>query len=713
MDKYLSLFFLWIIPAVAKCLPTSVVKNKPEKTKTSMTARTHSDKVISEYMSGESERLGKYAFMPAQNSVADLTPTIILNDGNFSAAQAGALRDFIVTVNEVNNVVTQGAITVRIFKPSAFSITYAMTNGNSNVFPGVANSNSDWNFSETDAYITVTSKPGVIVNANSSKVIGFSMSRKTGVPPNTLQNISIAIVANSGGEQDASNNLTGISVNASEASSAITFGAFQLNPNGYAPLSAQLNFSAPASGKAFIRVRGKHGQLTYVEHTFNDNGQQHAIPLIGLYANYTNAVDIRVVNASGDTLAKSTMAIQAPTLSSDIALPTSIIAAPFNEADVAPGLLLVSSFSNIGTGKPSTPYFLDAYGDIRWVLDYRTHPQLNALSYDDGISRLRNGNFFFSTTTTSTIYEVDLLGNVINNWDVATKGYIFHHEVSEKPNGNFLLTATKPGSTYRNGSPTIEDYVVEIDRENGNLLTVWDLKESLDETRYAVTDEGAQGPTDWFHGNAVIHDSTDNTIVVSGRSQGVVKLDYTNRVKWILAAHKGWTTNRRGENLTQFLLQPLDITGNPISSTAVSDGAAVTSDFEWNWYQHNPSYMPNGDLLMFDNGSRREFDATPRTPYSRAVSYKIDPVNKTVQQTWTYGKERGAETFSNIVSSAQFLSQSRHIVFSPGYQVPNINGQGGKVAEIDYATERVVSEISISSANGWGFHRTKKMSAYP
>ena len=666
-------------------------------------------------LSASNDRLtNKGVQLPAQNSVPNLTPTIIINDLSFNSASVGSLRDFLVTINEINNVSTQGAITFRIFKPSAFSITYSTTSGTSNVYPGVANVNGDWDFSETDSYITLTSKAGVTVGANSNKVVGFSIGRKAGVPQNTQQNITVSIVDSSGGEQEASDNIGGIQVNATEVASGLAFSSFQVNSSGYSPLSALVNFSASVSGKTFIRVKGKHGKLTYVEHTFNDNGQQHSIPIIGLYANYTNAVDLHVIGANGDTLAKGTIPIQVSPLSPDIPLPVSIVTTPFNETDVAPGLLLVSSFSNIGTGKPSTPYFLDAYGEIRWVLDYRTHPQLNTLNYDDGINRLRNGNFFFGNTNNSIIYEVDLFGTVLNSWDMGAKGYVFHHEVSEKPNGNFLATATKPESTYTNGNPTIEDYVVEIDRQNGNLSTVWDLKESLDESRYFTTsDDGLQGPSDWFHGNAVTHDSTDNTIVVSGRSQGVVKLDYSNNVKWILAAHKGWTTNRRGEDLSQFLLQPLDAGGNPISSTAVSQGTAIDPDFEWTWYQHNPTYMPNGDLLIFDNGSRREFDATSTFKYSRAVSYKIDPINKTIKQTWAYGKERGAETFSNIVSSAQFLPQSNHVVFGPGYQVPNSNGQGGKIVEIDYATKQVVSEISISSANLWGFHRAKKMSAYP
>lgn len=481
-----------------------------------------------------------------------------------------------------------------------------------------------------------------------------------------------------------------------------------VNPSGYAPLSALVTFSSPVAGRAFIRVRGKHGKITNVEHTFNDAGTQHSIPVIGLYASYTNTIDLRILNAQGDTTAQSTCTIQTGNIPPN--MPTSIVAAPFDEASVAPGLILVSNYSNQST---YTLYMMDAYGDIRWLLDYRNHPDLKNLNYEDGVSRLRNGNFFFgdSSQPDSRIYEVDLAGNIINNW--ALSGYKFHHEVSEKPNGNFLLTATLPSSTYQTGGPTIEDYVIEIDRKSGTITNVWDLKESLDENRTTLTTlNGIQPASDWFHGNAVRYDSTDNTIVVSGRTQGVVKLDYNNNVKWILAPHAGWKTNRRDENLSQFLLQPLDAAGNPITDQAVIDGTAIAPDFEWNWYQHNNTYLPNGDLMVFDDGAVREFD--PSAPkYSRAVSYKIDPVKMTVQQTWTYGKERGTDTYSQIVSSAQFLYQSNHVVFSPGYQVPTANGLGGKVVEVNFATRQVVSEISITTANGIGFHRAIKISAYP
>jgi arylsulfate sulfotransferase len=410
--------------------------------------------------------------------------------------------------------------------------------------------------------------------------------------------------------------------------------SIKLDTYGYTPLSALINFSSPLAGKTVIIVKGKHGEKTDIKHAFNDTGLSHSVIVIGLYASYLNTVYIRSVNNNGDTVARATVNIQTGDLPAG--LPVNIENDIIPNENVAPGLNLASSFS---TSNPRIPYMVDTYGDIRWVLNYRTHPTLATLSYDNGIRRLRNGNFYFGDKVTDQIYEIDLLGQILNSWDLSATGYIFHHDINEKPDGNFILSVSKTNSTRNDGMTTIEDYIIEVNRRTGSIQTVWDLKESLDEDRMVLFND----LRDWIHVNSVLYDSTDNTIIISGRHQGVTKLDFQNRVKWIISPHRGWNTNRRGENLNNFLLTPLDAGGTPITDTAVQQGSINHPDFEWCWYQHSTIAIPNGDFMVFDNGATRNFDdAGPK--YSRAVEYKIDTVNKTIQQKWQYGKERGLET---------------------------------------------------------------------
>ena len=494
----------------------------------------------------------------------------------------------------------------------------------------------------------------------------------------------------------------------------ISADSIQVNPYGFTPLSALVSFTTEKMGRTFLRVHGKHGAFSDVTHLFTDFGTAHSIPVIGMYADTVNTVDIRLVDNAGDTLEKSTVSITTQALPAD--MPVSITTLPFNQASVESGVYLVSNLSTLNiVNRPCLPYMSDDYGDVRWVLDYSTLPALSTMFYDDGIARLQNGNFYFGDIETSAIYEVNLLGKIINTWPLP--GYSFHHNVQEKPNGNFLVSVSKQGSTNTEGHVTIEDYIIEINRQSGSVQTEWDLKESLDEYRRTLVNDAG----DWVHVNSVIYDSTDNTIVVSGRTQGVIKLDSANGVKWILAPHTGWGQNRRGEDLNAFLLTPVDASGKPYTDSTVINGTSAAADFEWCYYQHSNIYLPNGDLMVFDNGTSRNLDAVDGNTivnsapgkYSRAVEYKIDEKNKTIQQVWDYGKERDQSCYSSIISSVQYLPEKNHILFCPGYNVLNTTGNGGKIVEIDYATKQVVAETSISTANTFGFHRAKKISAYP
>ena len=477
--------------------------------------------------------------------------------------------------------------------------------------------------------------------------------------------------------------------------------ALALNPSGYAPLAARLTLTAPLSGRLRLVVHGRHGAASDIVQQFSDEGTTHTVPVLGLYADYANALNAQLISPAGQVLADTALTIQTGPLPAN--MPAALVAVPAGTA-LGGDFTLVSNFS---AASPQIPLIVDNYGDIRWLLDYHSLPGLAQLSYDCGISRLQNGNFCFGDKTTSQLFEVDTYGNVVHQWSLP--GYAFHHELYEKPDGNFLVTVSKSGSTHPDGSPTDEDYVVEIDRQSGRVAHEWDLKQCLNENRHALEPD----PVDWLHANALLYDPSDNTIIVSGRYQGVVKLDYNNRVQWLLAPHRGWGSSPQGQDLRQALFAPLDARSQLIADTAVVNGSANHPDFEWNWYQHSIQLLPNGDLLLFDNGTNRNFIHNAPSHYSRAVVYRLDPARHTVQQVWSYGKERGEETYSAIASRVQYLPAVNHLLFCPGYEVPNDAGQGGKIIELDYGTKKVLFEMELSAANGWGFHRAQRGGLYP
>lgn len=469
------------------------------------------------------------------------------------------------------------------------------------------------------------------------------------------------------------------------------------DPTGYAALTARIDLEASLPVSLELRVAGRRGPGSDVTRTFPTVAETHSITVLGLYEDFANTVELTLLDADGGELETRTYTVQTPAASPH--LPQITIDAA-DESQMVPGMTLVSYFGHGGDQLPNRPFIFDRFGDIRWVLDFDGHPQLDNLSYDDGIERLANGNFYFGAQSNDRIYEVDMTGEVLNTWSMP--GFGFHHEVLEKPDGNFLVTV------HNSSAGTIEDHVIEIDRGGGGVVNVWDLRQSLDSGRQTWSTDGE----DWVHLNAVVYDESDDTIIVSGRHQGVVKLTRDNEVVWILAPHRDWERAGDGTLLAGHLLQPLDAAGVPIADTAVLSGSANHPDFEWNWYQHAPLLMPNGNVMLFDNGDNRNF--RDEGPYSRAVEFDIEAADRTVRQVWSYGKDRGEETYSRIVSDVDYDPAEDHVFFSPGAVV--IEDFYGKVIELDRASEAVLFEATIRPPMPFfiiTFHRTERLGLYP
>lgn len=480
-----------------------------------------------------------------------------------------------------------------------------------------------------------------------------------------------------------------------------------LNPSGVAPLTALIEFETDVPVRVSIKVAGINSTKSDITHDFSEASLNHEIPVLGLYPNLENNVELTFFNSSGTNLGSKIYAITTGPLIADLPF---IEINTANRSEMIPGLTFVSYFGHRIGGEPTPqrPFVFDSFGDIRWYLNYGAgqSSELATLFYDDGMERLQNGNLYFGNGSNGTIYEINMLGEIQDSWPMP--GYGFHHEVTEKPNGNFLVTVNKQGAS------TVEDHIIEIDRGSKQIINEWDLRESLDQNRTAWPTAFADISVDWFHANALYYDETDNTIVVSGRTQGTVKLTENNEVVWIIAPHKEWNTSGADTDLTQFLLQPLDANNQPITDDEVLVGNTNHPDFEWAWYQHAPLMMPNGNVMLFDNGDNRNYGNG--SLYSRAVEYEIDEDNMTIKQVWSYGKDRGQETFSRIVSDVDYYPEQNHIFFIPG--ATNFGrSQYGKTIELDYDSQQIIFEATITQPEpAFGIitlHRTERISMYP
>jgi arylsulfate sulfotransferase len=493
-------------------------------------------------------------------------------------------------------------------------------------------------------------------------------------------------------------------------SEVLSSASVDLNPTGYAPLSAYIDLELLTRWEISsigMRVAGQDGPESDVERMFDVTGTTQRLLILGLYGGYNNSVELTFYNPNGYPKADTTFMIR--TMQDIGALPEITIDVPAT-ADWNGQMTLVKYWGFLGNIFPQRPFIMDKWGKIRWYLVFDGHPMLDDTNYNNGLKRGENGNLFFATGNVfnanggNNIYEVDMTGDILNTWPLGDD-YPAHHDILEKPNGNFLV------HVYDKNSATVEDLTFEVDRTSGAIVNVMDMKIALDQYRRAWWPD----EVDWVHANGMWWDERDNTIIHSGRTQGVWKQDEDDNVKWIISTHNGWGMSGNGVDLNTKLLTPLDANGDPITDTVYTYGYQIHPDFDWPWYQHAPKVLPNGNLILFDNGTTRNYIIAGPQSYSRAVEYEIDEVNMTVKQVWEYGKERGTETFSRFVSDVDYLEGSNSIVFTPGGVQTSTSY--GKVVEIDRSTGNVIYEATVTPPNAFfglvTMHRSERLSLYP
>lgn len=445
-----------------------------------------------------------------------------------------------------------------------------------------------------------------------------------------------------------------------------------VNPSGNAPLAALLECKAEEPSIVEVTVEGDAPlKRSSAQYRF-----QQAFPVLGLYQG-TNEVTVKIIDNRGNYGSK-TFTVTTDSLPDFLPEPSMVMA---NEPMMAEGWNLCEVAIGVGGAFKSYPIVVDQHGDIRWALDCFDYPDLMF-----PWRRLENGHLLSGVY--ESLYEFDWLGRVVRT--IPIPGYISHHEIREMPNGNLLVAVDKIGLS------TVEDHIIEI-TPAGQIVQEWDLRQILDVDRFDLV----QDSVDWFHMNAIYYSESDDCLIVSGKNQGVVKITRDNQLVWILAPHKGWGKagiDGNGHETSDYLLTAVDGTGQPFPAD-VQEGTTLHPDFDWTWGQHAPMLLENGHLFVYDNGAGRQFNNNGPN-YSRAVEYSIDENNQTIRQVWQYGKGRGQELFSLIISDVDVLSNANRMMTSGIMFDPN--QPYARVVEVTYPDKAVASELNLNFKNQLG-----------
>ena len=99
---------------------------------------------------------------------------------------------------------------------------------------------------------------------------------------------------------------------------------------------------------------------------------------------------------------------------------------------------------------------------------------------------------------------------------------------------------------------------------------------------------------DRFHMNSIWYDPRDDSLLIAGKHQGIVKVTAENEPVWILSPHKGWGKagkNGEGGETSDYLLTAVDKSDKPYTRD-IQLGVSVAEDFDWPWGQHTPLVLP-------------------------------------------------------------------------------------------------------------------------
>jgi len=372
-----------------------------------------------------------------------------------------------------------------------------------------------------------------------------------------------------------------------------------LNPEDYAPLTARVNVESKVEGNIAYRVKGKSGEAADWIFEYPNRTANFDLAIFGLYADYNNQIEIYFKSPSGSIRDQHIIEIQTSPLPSDLNYPISVNTN--NLADDDQSTYFVSS-SRVA---------FDKFGDIRWYFNGLDGAELNFLHKNN------NGDFIVlgpAEIGKRSFYIVNSLGKILKKYDHVSAYDGIHHDIIHLETGNYVFMSHAPGGN--------QDLIVEIDEESGEELQQWNLREILDPDRYHKLSETS---IDWLHANSIIYDPSDGHFLISSRHQNAIfKIRKSDgALKWIIGPHEFWTAE-----FQPYLFTPLNF-----------------SQEEWNWGQHAAQLTPEGNILFYNNGNYRSYEADAiQQTYTEVQEFKINESSMEIEKVWDWGKEKNLFT---------------------------------------------------------------------
>lgn len=334
--------------------------------------------------------------------------------------------------------------------------------------------------------------------------------------------------------------------------------------------------------------------------------------------------------------------------------PTGVL--KYDKAKAFDGYTLFSPQTNF-----KTTYLIDMEGNVvhKWETQYE--PGLFAMLLENG-NLLRGGRTADSPVSIGgvggIVQEIDWNGKVVWEYKMSSPKEVQHHCFARMPNGNTLILgweyksneeALAKGRDPKSFPPSVfaggkwhygfwPDFVREVDKDG---KTVWE---------WHAWDHIGKGPTkldinyklpepigdyysnfDWTHFNTVDYNpKTDQVIVNSRNMSETMLIDHkTGQIVW------RW--------------------GNPCAYGQGECPKFYDNGSQQLFGSHHASFLDNGNIQIFDNGSER-----PEGNRSRVV--EVNPRNNKI--VWEYSSKDSTSFYSYRQGAAQRLPNGNVLVTS-------------------------------------------------
>lgn len=502
----------------------------------------------------------------------------------------------------------------------------------------------------------------------------------------------------------------------------------QNNPNALLTCSIPVNIdifniSSLTYEKAGYEVmRNTDDKIVDIRKTYNKleietNGNN--IDIIGLYNNHNNIVRLYAGEYNNPDY---TQYIYVQTVDVYTAKDVNkqiyeVTVADYN--NTTEGFIFAPHYAN----KYQYTFFIDKKGNVRGFYD-------NRISKLSQIISMKNNVFLSDKIGEKKFFKTHINGEMIDEIDYNTlQGieentfYQGHHDYTIINSGKYAGKIATLVDARTNEYCDSEDHILIIDIDNNKLIKDIDLKDILPKERRMIEVTYHKGQCvnglsyiDWFHANSIEYDERDDSLIISGRHQGVIKItlpendgtitaekgDY--ELKWFLTPYQSFTSTD-SIDVSDKLLKPVDSQGSLITDEEVLNGSKKHPDFEWNYAQHSAYLNKTGNLIMFDNGEGRfqkpvGMVGSAGKIYSRFVEYKIDEQNMTVQQIYSFG-ENNSELYSINMSNVDEIDD-KYIYMSSVNVRETAESQypDSYYTEIDKTNNKIVFQLKFNKMNG-------------